>query len=197
MIMQRLIVTGRHTPALLAVISSGAPAAPCGRARGAGKGTGAAAAGPNCGLKRPPVRAGACPAAPGTGSRQDAQRAASCCYPTRRAGGVPAHRSPYVAPPGPRPPPGLIAAGSRHAPEAKAVRHISHTSHIDAYLSACTYLVARLQAGHSTREMPLFPLKGKSRNSSCFTIRLPPVGRTSGGITCSAHACAFSHLPSQ
>ena len=64
-------------------------------------------------------------------------------------------------------------------------------------LPPCLRSVARIQAGHSTREMPLFPLKGNACNSSCFTIRLPPVGRNSGGIPCSAHARAFSGLPSQ
>jgi hypothetical protein len=64
-------------------------------------------------------------------------------------------------------------------------------------LPPCPRPVARIQAGHSTREMPLFPLKGNACNSSCFTIRLPPVGRNSGGIPCSAHARAFSGLPSQ
>jgi hypothetical protein len=107
-------------------------------------------------------------------------------------------------------PPGLVTPGSGRRPQgssppasgtlrrdAKVTRHRSCTRHVDAHLPACVYLVARVQAGHSTREMTLFLLKGKAGNSSCFTIRLPPVGRTSGGITCSAHACAFSHLPSQ
>jgi len=64
----------------------------------------------------------------------------------------------------------------------------NHFSHIDDLFSFCFYPVARVQAGHFTREMPLLPLKGTASNSSCFTIRLPSPDRTPGGVTYSVRA---------